>query len=67
MRACGMQIKESLHASSGHFRQFLTLSVIDVWTTYGIHLTIYPKNRKDTLTDAELAELRDAVKEIRHG
>ena len=30
-------------------------------------LTIYPKNRKDTLTEAEVAELRYIVKEIRHG
>jgi hypothetical protein len=30
-------------------------------------LTIYPKGRKDTLTDAEVAELRDLAKEIRHG
>lgn len=30
-------------------------------------LQIYPKNRKDTLTDAEIAELRNLVKEIRHG
>jgi hypothetical protein len=30
-------------------------------------LTIYPKSRKDTLTDAEVAELRAFVKEICHG
>jgi len=30
-------------------------------------LTLYPKGRKDNLTDAEVAEFRDLVKEIRHG
>jgi hypothetical protein len=30
-------------------------------------LSIYPKSRKDTLTDAEVEELRGFVKEIRHG
>ena len=30
-------------------------------------LTLYPKGRKDNLTNAEVAELRNLVKEIRHG
>ena len=30
-------------------------------------LTLYPKGRKDNLTDAEVAEFRDLAKEIQHG
>ena len=30
-------------------------------------IALYPKGRKDNLTDAEVAEFRDLAKEIRHG
>ena len=30
-------------------------------------LLIYPKNRKDTLTDKETSLLRELVKELAHG
>ena len=30
-------------------------------------IALYSKGRKDTLTDAEVAEFRDLVKEIQHG
>ena len=44
--------------------------IIYYWVTgagqiYMLH--IYPKSRKDDLTDAELSELRDLVKEMQHG
>ena len=44
--------------------------IIYYWLTeagqiYMLH--IYPKSRKDNLTDAEVAELRSLVKEILHG
>jgi hypothetical protein len=30
-------------------------------------IALYPKGRKDNLTDAEVAEFRDLAKEIQHG
>ena len=44
--------------------------IIYYWKTaagqiYLLH--IYPKNQKDTLTDAEMAVLSDLAREIRHG
>ena len=44
--------------------------VIYYWATKAgqiYMIALYPKGRKDNLTDAELAELRDLAKEIRHG
>ena len=44
--------------------------VIYYWVTKAgqiYMIAIYPKGRKDNLTDAELAEFRDLAKEIHHG
>ncbi|MCL2122989.1 MAG: hypothetical protein FWH34_02755 [Desulfovibrionaceae bacterium] len=39
--------------------------VTDAGQRYMLHSS--PKSRKDGLTDAELAELRELVKEMQHG
>ena len=44
--------------------------VIYYWVTKAGQIyviALYPKGRKDNLTDAEVDELRDLAKEIRHG
>ena len=44
--------------------------VIYYWVTKAgqiYMIALYPKGRKDNLTDAEVAELRSLAKEIRHG
>ena len=44
--------------------------VIYYWVTKAgqiYMIALYPKGRKDNLTDAEVAEFRDLAKEIRHG